>query len=234
MAGKKNIVWVLGAGFSKPLGGPLLPQLFTEEAQRQARAVFPEPDYGFWTMVIAAIPAFYRQHKRTDGNAGFWGDAEQFLDLLDSAADTLAARDSGLGHLPQPIIMHLVQQTFSRLTKSTELPALLSEVRDEAKRLLVAECSAFLVELGVKSERWEPFRRWSVEHVKPGRLRQGREASPVGRLRQGQALCSVFKSSIQLLHEERIAGRGFARVRPCVQCSSRTISVGLRNDLNAE
>ena len=53
--------------------------------------------------------------------------------------------------------------------------------------------------------------------------------------RNKERVLPLTESILDMLREVWKTHRGgFARVRPCVRCSSRTISVGLRNDLNAE
>jgi hypothetical protein len=37
-----GVVWVLGAGFSKALGGPLLPALLSKQSQSRLLAAYPD------------------------------------------------------------------------------------------------------------------------------------------------------------------------------------------------
>ena len=43
--GQGDVVWILGAGFSKPLGGPLLVDLFAPNAIQEMEAQFPPETY---------------------------------------------------------------------------------------------------------------------------------------------------------------------------------------------
>jgi hypothetical protein len=44
MSPEKKIVWILGAGFSRGLGGPLFSEMFDAELQNRMKACFPGED----------------------------------------------------------------------------------------------------------------------------------------------------------------------------------------------
>src|SRR6266540_2038152 len=81
-------VWLLGAGFSRALGGPLLRDLLTNESVNNIRATFPA-DEGFLAGDRQAVLGFYSRHRYRDEAAPgqrLWRDAEEFIDYLDTAA----------------------------------------------------------------------------------------------------------------------------------------------------
>jgi hypothetical protein len=87
-----------------------------------------------------------------------WTNAEEFVDYLDTAADS---RPDGV---PNP---------HADRVKAIE-PALGDGVRvqvdallDAARRLIAAECCGFLVGADTRSEKWRPFVRWERELVGP-------------------------------------------------------------------
>ena len=91
-----RVVWIIGAGFSRPLGGPLLTDLFSWKSERDLEARYPKdrfprlhghvPQTARWlfhygTRFDQGKPRYYI----ADGEA-LWQDAEGFLDYLDVAA----------------------------------------------------------------------------------------------------------------------------------------------------
>jgi hypothetical protein len=69
----QKVVWILGSGFSKSLGGPLLPDLFKRRDELQARGLMDEN--------LQRIYALYDQCTRR----GWCSHAEDFLDFIDTA-----------------------------------------------------------------------------------------------------------------------------------------------------
>ena len=75
---------ILGAGFSRPLGGPLLRDLLTKESIANVRAAFPGFD-GYFDGDRSHVLNIYESHKyRDEGKPGqrLWRDAEEFIDYL--------------------------------------------------------------------------------------------------------------------------------------------------------
>jgi SIR2-like protein len=161
-------VWILGAGFSKPLGGPLLDELLTAGSQARVRATFPKEEYGKLHDDFADfIRALYRLHgPHAEIGDRHWDDAEAFLEALDLAA--LGPTNSPSARLIELLVRRVAgraglvhaQQFVDRTSR--DLMPLLGEVSAAAKRLVAAECCAFL--RGVdpkKAEKWAPYRRWA-------------------------------------------------------------------------
>src|SRR4051794_23663942 len=83
-----SIVWILGAGFSRPLGGLLLPQLLSTSFMPRMAAAFG--DGAWWSEPRGLLEL----HARGIQGA-IWQDAEEFLDVLDTAASRGPESPSG-------------------------------------------------------------------------------------------------------------------------------------------
>lgn|SRR6266849_4254359 len=97
----KKVVWILGAGFSRSLGGPLFETLFGPWLMAHLEAHFPQNEfphlYGNASNIAHWLYNFGRQFSlgRADGPPAWhprvlgqrlWDDAEQYLQILDGAA----------------------------------------------------------------------------------------------------------------------------------------------------
>src|SRR2546421_5443679 len=147
-------VWVLGAGFSRPLGGPLLRDLFLPEMWDRLSAYYPERDYpklyiaecrvahalfnygiAFQNGPIAKWPPLNDWIRDARGEH-IWPDAEDFLAELDTAAEA-----------PKSPAARRIEALTNKLVGQPPPPGSFppSSIRDAAKRLVAAECSAFLL-----------------------------------------------------------------------------------------
>lgn len=79
----ERVVWLLGAGFSKPLGGPLFGELFSPESERFVNA------WVRWRLSSLAaedVPLTLAREVFDNGTEeGIWQDAETCLAMLDEA-----------------------------------------------------------------------------------------------------------------------------------------------------
>lgn len=159
-------VWILGAGFSKPLGGPLLQKLLSPESERDLRIRYPDkPQLQTLQIESARLLYWYGRSNKPSGPASvgpasfhgqgedLWEDAEEYLDYLDTAAE---------GGAGSPAYDRLLQiLSYGRI--KTRLPdgaPILKLMTAAARRLLAAECCAFLEGVDSSSERWSPYQRW--------------------------------------------------------------------------
>lgn len=147
-------VWILGAGFSRPLGGPLLHELFTNASRDRLRWYFPPGPYErLWNEAAECAREMYRLGVEES----LWGNPEQFLDELDLAAEEPEpsnTRDKS----PK---FNFISDKISRASGHTDPPSV-RFVSGAAKRIFAAECSAFLTGGDPSgSERWQPFREWA-------------------------------------------------------------------------
>lgn len=187
MLEQKKVAWVLGAGFSVPLGGPLFRDLISDRTLKalksveayQRRIVVGEDSvfvHNYSAGVYVLFMRLLREHGQ-GARAGLWDDAEQFLDYLDIAS-----------RKPKGAIAKAIKDELKRLN-STDEPARwdndasagVALMRDnmkllhsEAVRFVAGACVTFLSaaeeepELVDNSEQWEPYRRW-VQRLEGGK-----------------------------------------------------------------
>jgi hypothetical protein len=141
-----GIVWVLGAGFSKALGGPMLPQLLGQSSRTRVTSRFKdlESRVAPFGDIVRRILASHGWEDR-NGSAA-WRDAEEFLEFLD-----LAARNEDSPHFRALNTYAGGGQTFPSA----------SGIAGAARRLVAAECCFFDV-ADVNYERWAPYRKWAA------------------------------------------------------------------------
>jgi hypothetical protein len=151
-----KIVWVLGAGFSKPLGGPLLTDLLTPQSAAKLGACYPGKEW-INSNAAKAVRRLYADNRyvsESSPGARLWQDAEAFLTYLDIAGN------GGYAH------RRMVDGLLGDLRSIGSSPY--KTLASMARRLIAAECSAFLS--GAKlldSELWGPYVRWA-RHLTPG------------------------------------------------------------------
>jgi hypothetical protein len=179
-------VWILGAGFSEPLGGPLLTDMLTNGSYDRIQATFPEKGspgredayprlYRPQTKMVILLNAEYGQDaaaisyysgQRKQLSKKQWGDAEEFLELFDSAARQEKG-NSAPGAIPA---VAGPAQLCRLLLRGIDVGESVtpSDVACAARRLLAAECSWFLKYASPTYEKWQPYRRW-VSMLDPSR-----------------------------------------------------------------
>ena len=145
-------VWVIGAGFSRSLGGPLLPDLFRQEQRPDLRQRYPEASYGNLATTCWSVQGLFNWGKEREKR---WADAEQFIEFVEGAEDgsnshALLQRMIGVaGMAPSG-------SAIKELIKFDH-PA---NLRQAVRRALVAECAWFWKDAQTESERWSPYRGW--------------------------------------------------------------------------
>ncbi len=155
MAEERRIVWILGAGFSKPLGGPTLADLLSLESRLdllKTHALATKDPGVYWLYHYGR--RFSDGWFNTNHPSGerLWEHAEDFLDKVDTAVaqrGPLAERLEAIltGEAPP---FELGPADGSRLRL----------IRDKALRYVAAECGEFLRRAAPDSERWQPHTDW--------------------------------------------------------------------------
>jgi hypothetical protein len=201
---KRKFVWILGAGFSAPLGGPLLPALLSRRSISYVTRTWShfqsEPLYER----VAQLYRWGLRDAKPEDAITFdvihdgityqedlvappeehWADAEEFLDTIDAHDETsvLAQR---LSQLASP-------------DDDRKPPYKLAEISAAARRLVAAECVHFTRNASITQEKWEPFVEW------------GRELGETDTI-----ITFNYDRVIELIgeHNEK-AGRGASPVRP--------------------
>lgn len=176
--GDKKRVWILGAGFSRSLGGPLMRDLLSLAARRRILAAYAaqldrdEVDQIFWLFHYGCgfpegrlDPAIAVQGEMA------WNDAEQFLETLDNAhgdpakETVIAGALEALQTIAKTVGQGVLESTWPRLNafrKGTQ--SSLGQLSKNAKRLVAASCCTFLEGMDRQKarskERWLPYQQW--------------------------------------------------------------------------
>jgi hypothetical protein len=158
-------VWILSAGFSRSLGGPLFETLFGPWLMAHLKAHFPSDEfanlYGRDADVAHWLYNYGRRFilgrsqlwDRNETGEELWQDAEQYLQILDDAA-------SSPGSPWTTRIADILKTHVSGWTARAD-PRNLLELNGAARRLLAAECSAFTKALDLKYDPAIPYRDWA-------------------------------------------------------------------------
>lgn len=149
MSGPK-VVWVLGSGFSRHVGGPLLNQLLTRRALEETDHVFHKPTLPG----RQAVYEIFRNHSKPISNAPYWEHAEEYLDFLDTA-------------VPEDAKRHEIVKRLAKSEIADGFNGSPKQLWERACIAIGAECSAFLSEADLDGESWEPYLRWAEDLVKP-------------------------------------------------------------------
>lgn len=161
-------VWILGAGFSRPLGGPLLNELMRPEVRNHLEASYPRKVFkrmdDLFHEIVLHLYAYGSRFKEgtppgVPAQAGelIWTDAEQFLDYLDTAASK--GENSPAFHRLNSILNEIRYTSWGKSIPAH--PSSVLKLSQAAKRLIAGSCSAFLAGADPSTERWEPFLKWA-------------------------------------------------------------------------
>src|SRR5579863_7503284 len=158
MGDARKTVWVLGSGFSIPLGGPPLTGLLSLQSPENLLRQYPQAAK-LHGPAATRVHALYRTHPMGVGGSGsfevrrkgdaLWDDAEEFLDYLDVAAQPD----------PKNTNLHLKRLTPHAHAVGGQ-PVMVSQLSPAARHIIAAECCSFL-ERGTESEQWTPFHEWA-------------------------------------------------------------------------
>lgn len=147
-----NVVWILGAGYSRALGAPLLGEMFSSEALKRVRATYPKLD----DISVVSFEEIVSNYQRGAYAAAhfqpterLWLHAEEFLERVD-----LACRDDIAGKILQA-------SWIGGPEDKSFIHGWGVQILVPALQLMAAECCAFLETADLRSERWEPYHRWA-------------------------------------------------------------------------
>jgi hypothetical protein len=144
---EKSAVWILGAGFSRSLGGPMLLDLL---APPTSNAVFALYGKTVATEEANRIRETYLDRgPAASPGMRFWSDPEAFLDELDAAA-----------YRPNGPASRRLGGAFG-YSDPGDFKEFCVQMRDEARRLVAAACCAFLKDADTTEERWQPYLSWA-------------------------------------------------------------------------
>ena len=139
---EERVVWLLGAGFSKPLGGPLFSELLSPKVAPWVNSWLASKDVPEARHPEEAVGIFIDGKK-----AGLWDDAEECLSMIDDAvADPTTMKVIG-----STLHMHLGRGEIERMRR----------VMRHFVGAATAHFVARVVEAGVLPESWGPFLLWA-------------------------------------------------------------------------
>jgi hypothetical protein len=138
MVDRPKTAWVIGSGFSRALGGPLLNNLLSLSALEDCQEVFPKlPDR-------RAVYEIYRNLKGTR-----WEHAEQFLEFIDLATDARSPNHNILKRQIEAARINDWANTTPEL------------FRDLTTLSIATEVSTYTESVDLRAEAWAPYIRWA-------------------------------------------------------------------------
>jgi hypothetical protein len=173
MSKEKKVVWILGAGFSRSLGGPLLSELFTWESLEAIFATYPNfcdqnqrkilerivRAYLFGVYDIELSDTSKEQvavgHATDSYRRHLWKHSEEFLERLDIAAA------SGRSDRDYTFMARVFELANSIRSGGKSVVDDLNECNLYALKLMAAECDKFLVDSSTQQEKWLPYNRFA-------------------------------------------------------------------------
>jgi SIR2-like domain len=127
------------------LGGPLLNALFSDGMAAEIRARLPPNRVD---ALHSGLAPRVREVYRQGIDRKLWRDAEQFIDYLDTGAED---RDPGKANPHRDVVRTFIAGDFDDM-RGLSLAA---------RRIVAAECCAFLEGVDVQREQWLPFHQWA-------------------------------------------------------------------------
>jgi hypothetical protein len=139
-------VWILGSGFSKSLGGPLLDDLLRERGRLELVARFPGlcDNWG-------KAHKLFQEHLKGSTNpvsTRLWEHAEEFLDFVDVAAASPSS--------PVATVLR------AAMNASNFRELAIEDLRKMAVLSVAAECS-FAAFCDPQTEAWRPYVNWASQ-----------------------------------------------------------------------
>ena len=136
-------VWILGSGFSKGGGGPLLNELLTPSSREKLKAQF---DFGSNFETVYDIYWLHHSKREKDPATAripiFWDDAEQFLTFMDSVK-----RDHG-GYR-------------AKMFAGQHPDVNVDDFYRKCVQAVAAECCFTEKDLDLEGEDWQPYVDWA-------------------------------------------------------------------------
>jgi hypothetical protein len=150
----RKTVWIVGAGFSRSLGGPLLDDLLSGPSIQFAQTLYGANPFLSASSPTGIVRSLFENcgPDATAPGRRLWRDAEAFLDHLDAAASNEMGPAAKRLQMAKTI-------AFANPSGGSNWP----EVRTAARRLVAAACSSFLLTTGPEEERWQPYHAWARE-----------------------------------------------------------------------
>jgi hypothetical protein len=162
--GAPETVWILGAGFSRSLGGPLLDDLFGTEPS-DIEFEFPGVRYPGLALAYKNVRGVFQWGKHVGKK---WTDAEGFLVFVDKAsADALENGPNGAifrrvcaqAQWRDPLTGWSGDSVFGG--RASDVDSFVENARRLTRQALAVECSRFLRDPDISAEAWLPYTKWA-------------------------------------------------------------------------
>jgi hypothetical protein len=164
--GEFPTVWIIGAGFSKALGGPLLADLFRPRHLTDLEKFVEGESLAIDLRWVQSLFTHGRDKER------LWENAEDFLAFVDSAygdqADQGPDRKAILEEMYGRACEVLPSREVGTRLNDPSFDQCLADPRRSVRRALAEESSAFLKHANITDEQWKPYREWA-RLLTPGR-----------------------------------------------------------------
>lgn len=158
-----NHVYILGAGFSYPMGGPLFADLFSQSIPYRFLNftefdpdVLNQPDnldqLGLLAQFVKVFPNYYRGFKQTNNI----DNPEQFLEYCDCALNDKEVWFT-ICLLQR---FHQLNRERQESLSANEKRKLIHDVIIACKIRLVLETNTFVSNIPDDSDRWSPYSQW--------------------------------------------------------------------------
>jgi len=137
--------WVIGAGFSVPLGGPVLRQLLTKASLERMRFRYPKS----WLADALCDTCVEVLQEGIKGE--HWTNAEDYIAALGSYDSRVAAA-----------VASMCPKAYEQRPPHDKRPTdFMLTLWTYARELVAAQCMNFLEESQDDSESWLPYDRWA-------------------------------------------------------------------------
>jgi len=163
--GAPETVWVLGAGFSRSLGGPLLDDLFGADP-RDIAFEFPDDRYRGLATTYEHVRGVFEWGKLVERK---WADAEQFLVFVDEASADAARQGPSSATFRRICYQAQSRSPTGEWTNDLVLQGKQSVIEhfvENARRLtrqaLAVDCTRFLLSPDTSAEAWLPYQKWAA------------------------------------------------------------------------
>src|SRR5882757_2310339 len=157
----KKRVWILGAGFSRSLGGPLIKDLLAYRPRDLIESLLPPLFNNDKRVELAGKSVCVRGFYAWGQKEGYWEHAEDFLDKVETGWDDQKRQPGTQSHATLSLVPMLQGQAqWERVSCRF---GSLDELLTSARRAVLLDCWSFLRGAREKlsptdcPERWSPY-----------------------------------------------------------------------------
>jgi hypothetical protein len=167
---EKKVVWVLGSGFSKSLGGPLLEELFDPHRWRYVRSMISRQTgikgdlitgFADQTPALARLGRLHDLYVEVKARSlrAPWRNAEEYIEMWESARDKDSPEHERCLDLLESLIEDVYDDNVQR-AHALNVDLHSRSNQGDARTYLAAITSEFVHQSHIGGERWNPYLRW--------------------------------------------------------------------------